>query len=339
VDSHYTTVDVKDDAATLRARDLVPFRAAFEAGATMVMTAHVRYPAFDPDAVATISRPILTTLLREELGFRGLCITDSLDMSGITQVEDPATVVGRAIGAGVDAVMVTSGLDRQLAAAERISIGAPAPRVLEALRRATAFRERFPSRVSDGDVDDAPARALAAEIAAASLTHVGPPLPRSGRVLRVTGFQPRRVGGADELRDPLGTLEAALRRRLGDALAFERDGREPAGDGPLVVCTSSAWHDAEQAARVRQLLRNGGILCALRSPYDAVLFPDVPALLTYGDVPVSLEALAAVLVGERPATGRLPVRFPTIAPDAHRLPGAQTEAQNDEVEHPGPSEG
>jgi beta-N-acetylhexosaminidase len=320
VDSHYTTVDAKDDAATLRARELVPFRAAFDAGATMVMTAHVRFPALDPDAVATLSRPILTTLLREELGFRGLCVTDSLDMSGITQVEDPAAVVGRAIGAGVDAVMVTSGLDKQLAAAERISIGAPAARVLEALRRATAFRDRFASDVSDGDVDDAPARALAAEIAAASVTHVGPALPRRARRLRVIGFQPRRVGGAEELRDPLGTLEAALRRRFGDALAFERDGRDPGGDGPLVVCTSSAWHDAEQARRARELLRGGGVLCALRSPYDAALLPEVPALLTYGDVPVSLEALAAVLAGERPASGRLPIRLPTLPTAVPSLP-------------------
>jgi beta-N-acetylhexosaminidase len=309
VDSHFTTVDVSDDAATIRSRDLVPFRAAFDAGATMVMTAHVRYPAFDPDAVATISRPILTTLLRDELGFGGLCVTDSLDMSGITQVEDPQRVVGRAISAGVDAVMVTTGLDKQLAAAERIAIGAPAPRVLEALRRATAFRARFASSVPDDDVSDGPARALAAEIAALSITHVGPPLPRMS-ALRVTAFGPRRVGGAEELRDPLGRLEAALRSRFGDRLAFEREGREPAGDGPLVVCTSSAWHDAEQAERAHELLRSGGVLCALRSPYDAVMFPGVPALLTYGDVPVSVEALAGVLAGDLAPPGRLPVRLP-----------------------------
>ncbi len=310
VDSHYTTVDVSDDAETIRARDLVPFRAAINAGATTVMTAHVRYPAFDPDAIATLSRPILTTLLRGELGFRGLCITDSLDMSGVTQVEDPSRVVGRAIAAGIDAVMVTSGLDRQLAAAERIALDAPAPRVLEALRRATAFRQRFGSTIGEGDVDDGPARALAAEIAAAAITHVGPPLPRLDGSIRVTGFGPRRVGGAEELRDPLGRLETALRARFGDRLAFERDGREPPGDGMLIVCTSSAWHDAEQADAARALLSRGGLVCALRSPYDAVLFPDRPALLTYGDVPVSMEALAAVLAGERAPTGRLPVTLP-----------------------------
>jgi hypothetical protein len=210
--------------------------------------------------------------------------------------------------------MVTSGLDRQLAASERIAIGAPAPRVLEALRRATAFRTRFASEVA-GDPDDAPARALASEIAAASITHVGPALPRLGGPLRVSAFGPRRVSGAEELRDPLGRLEAVLRARLGRRLiSFEREGgeldRDPAGEGLLVVCTSSAWHDDDQAMRARQLLRSGGLLCALRSPYDASLVPDVPALLTYGDVPASIEALAAVLCGDSAPRGRCPVRLP-----------------------------
>jgi beta-N-acetylhexosaminidase len=321
VDSHFTTVDVNDDAATLRARDLVPFRAAFAAGATMVMTAHVRYPAFDPDAVATISRPILTTLLREELGFEGLCITDALDMSGITQVEDPQRVVGTAIGAGVDAVMVTTGLDLQLAAAERIAIGAPAPRVLEALRRAARFRARFASRVREDTVDDDAARALAAQIAQASITHVGPPLPPLGGPLRVSAFGPRRVGGAEELRDPQGRLEAAFREHFGERLvSFARDGGEPEGDGTLVVCTSSAWHDAEQAKRAAQLLRGGGVLCAMRSPYDAALFAETPSLLSYGDVPASIAALVDVLAGDAEPRGRLPVKLPTLPVAVPTLP-------------------
>ena len=115
---------------------------------------------------------------------------------------------------------------------------------------------------------------------------------------------------AEELPMPPDDLEAALRRRFGDRLAFERDGRLPDGDGPLVVCTTSAWHSPEQAARARELLATGGVLCALRSPYDASLFPDRPVLLTYGDVPASIDALAAVLAGERAPTGRCPVRFP-----------------------------
>jgi len=67
--------------------------------------------------------------------------------------------------------------------------------------------------------------------------------------------------------------------------------------------------DPEQATRVKTLLDAGGILCALRSPYDAALVPLVPALLTYGDVPASLEALADVLSGRAAPRGTSPVRL------------------------------
>ena len=77
-----------------------------------------------------------------------------------------------------------------------------------------------------------------------------------------------------------------------------------------MVCSTNAWFQPEQAGRVKELLANVGVLCAMRSPYDAALVPNVPALLSYGDVPVSLEALAAVLAGKRQAEGRLPVQLP-----------------------------
>lgn len=311
-DTHVTTVDVNDDLATIRARDLVPFRAAFAAGASSVMAAHVRYGALDPDDVATLSRPILTGLLREELGFRGLAMTDSLDMGGVTQVEIGARILGRAVDAGMDALMIVDDLPQQLRGAEEIAIGAAAPRVLAALRRAARFRDRFAAAPGD-DVDDGPARALAAEIAAAAVTHVGPPLPRLDGAVRVSAFTPERLALVEELADTLGMFEDALRRRFGGRLRFARDGAEPEGEGPLVVCTASAWSDPRQAARARELLAHGGILCALRSPYDAALFPGVPAILTYSDVPASLDALGAALAGERPATGRLPVRLPRNA--------------------------
>jgi beta-N-acetylhexosaminidase len=309
-DSHLTTPEVADAADTLRARDLPPFRAAIAAGASMVMTAHVRYPALDPENIATLSPRILIDLLRGELGFQGLTITDALDMAGVKNVETPARIAARAIDAGVDAVHLTTGLDLQLSAADAIARDAAPIRVAEALARATRARERFAGHGPREDIDDAPARALAAEIAARSITQVGPPLPRiTGRV-RVSVMPAPARTLAEEMPQPPDDLEAALRRRLGDRLAFEREGREPAGDGPLIVCTTSAWHSPEQAARARELLASGGILCALRSPYDAALFPDRPALLTYGDVPVSLDALAAVLAGEREAPGSLPVRLP-----------------------------
>jgi beta-N-acetylhexosaminidase len=308
-DSHLGTVEVTDDRATIERRDLVPFVAAFEAGATMVMNSHVRYPALDPHAPATISRPILTDLLRRQLGFRGLCITDSLDMSGI-DVDTPEHIIGRAIDAGMDAVMVTSHVDRQLAAAGWIERAASPDRVSEALGRASSFRERFGIDVPDDDIDDEPARTLAAEIAARSITHVGPPLPRFDGIVRVSVLKPGRVSPAEELSDPVGTLEGALQRRFGGRLRFARDGQIPDGTAPLLVCTFSALFDAGQTRIAQRLLGDDGVLCALRSPYDATLRRDRPALLTYGDVPVSLLALAGVIAGERAPTGQLPISIP-----------------------------
>ena len=311
-DSHHTTVDLAADRATIDARELVPFRAAISAGASAVMTAHVRYLALDEDSIATLSPRILTDLLRGELGFDGLVITDSLDMSGVTQVETPDQVVARAMCAGVDAAMVTSGIDAQLAAGERIALGVPAPRVLEAIRRMSAFRARFGMSVpEDPGGDDDAARALSREIAACSITALGPPLPDLRGDVRVTAFGPGRRSPVEELTTPVEHLETALRERLGGRLHFARDGALPEGTGPVIVCTSSAVFDPTQAARARELLARGGVLCALRSPYDATLAPGIPALLSYGDVPVSLEALADVLAGRAIARGTLPVRLPT----------------------------
>ncbi len=310
-DSHHTTVDLAADRPTMDARELVPFRAALAAGASGVMTAHVRYPALDEDWIATLSPRILIDLLRGELGFDGLVITDSLDMSGVTQVETPDQVVARAIRAGVDAAMVTSGIDAQLAAAERIALGVPAPRILEAIRRMSAFRARFGIAVpEDPDGDDGGARTLARDIAARSITALGPPLPRIDGDVRVTAFGPLTRSPVEELATPVEHLEAALRERVGRRLRFACDGALPEGTGPVIVCTSGAVFDAAQAARARELLSGGGVLCALRSPYDAALFPTVPTLLTYGDVPASLEALADVLAGRATAGGILPLRLP-----------------------------
>jgi len=269
----------------------------------------VRYPALDPKDGATVSRAILTDLLRSELGFTGLVVTDSLDMKGITDVEAPDQVVTRAIAAGVDAAMVTTGLDRQLAAATWIDAGVDPARVKDALARMTVFRERFAVEVPDDDIDDAPARHLASEIAERAVTHHGPPLPRLDSRVRVVTFGSARQSFVEETADPLGALERALRARFGDRLAFGREGRMPEGDGPVVVVTSNATFQPDQAARAKELLAHGGMLCAIRSPYDVSLTPKTPALLTYSDVPPSLEALAAVLAGERKPTGRTPVRL------------------------------
>jgi beta-glucosidase-like glycosyl hydrolase len=157
-DSHLQLPSVDVPASALEA-DLAPFRAAIEAQVDSVMTAHVAYPAYDPSgAPATLSRPILTGLLRERLGFEGIVVTDALIMEG---VQGPGGTEGdaavRAVAAGCDALLYPRDLDR-VASALAGAAGTdrlPDDRTAEAVARvqaaADAMAERASAREDVGD--------------------------------------------------------------------------------------------------------------------------------------------------------------------------------------------
>src|SRR5229473_592289 len=107
-DSHLDLPVIRADRARLERLELVPFRAAMDAGASSVMTGHLSVPALEPDAdtPATLSPRILTDLLRKELGFQGLIVTDAMDMGGITSRNAPGEAAVRAVAAGADAVLM-----------------------------------------------------------------------------------------------------------------------------------------------------------------------------------------------------------------------------------------
>ncbi|MFE9611683.1 glycoside hydrolase family 3 protein [Streptomyces sp. NPDC006012] len=110
VDSHHALPRIDVDAKTLRRRELVPFRAAIEAGTKAVMSAHILVPALDPERPGTLSHRILTALLREELGYDGLIVTDAIEMRAISDAYGLERGVVLAIGAGADAICVGGGL-------------------------------------------------------------------------------------------------------------------------------------------------------------------------------------------------------------------------------------
>jgi beta-N-acetylhexosaminidase len=141
-DSHLELPVLRQDLAALRARELKPFQAAIHAGIPMLMTAHILLPAIDPQEPATLSTRINRTLLREQLDFRGVIVTDDLGMHAVSQrFEDPAAAV-QVLAAGADLLMVCShftdtdrsrGFARSLLTAERS--GALAPEALALSRR------------------------------------------------------------------------------------------------------------------------------------------------------------------------------------------------------------
>jgi beta-glucosidase-like glycosyl hydrolase len=119
VDSHKETPRVDESAETLRQTDLVPFRRAIERGVASVMSAHVAFPAFDPTgAPATLSRPILTDLLRTEMAFTGLLVTDALIMEGVLAGGEAEAVV-RALYAGCDCLLYPTNLRESVIAVQK----------------------------------------------------------------------------------------------------------------------------------------------------------------------------------------------------------------------------
>ncbi|MFI6942278.1 glycoside hydrolase family 3 protein [Streptomyces sp. NPDC050418] len=110
VDSHHALPTIDVSLEVLRERELAPFRAAIEAGTKAVMSAHILVPALDADRPATLSHRILTGLLREELGYDGLIVTDAVEMQAIAATYGIARGSVLAIAAGADALCVGGGL-------------------------------------------------------------------------------------------------------------------------------------------------------------------------------------------------------------------------------------
>jgi beta-glucosidase-like glycosyl hydrolase len=150
-DSHATLPVVLADATALEATDLVPFRAAIEAGTDSVMTAHVAFPALDPSArPATRSAAILQGLLRGRLGFEGLVATDALIMEGALEGGEARATV-EAVAAGCDAALYPRDL-RAVARALDAAAGRAltVARIDEALARLDAAAERAPAGGTGG---------------------------------------------------------------------------------------------------------------------------------------------------------------------------------------------
>lgn len=137
-DSHYSSPVVAQARDILQQRELAPFKALIGDGIEMIMTAHLMVPAIDPDNQATISKVILTDILRSELGFNGITIADALGMHGIHSVVTGGTFPVRAHRAGLDIFLV---------AGDTVSIA-------DAVR----MRDEYAAAISQGEVDQASAR-------------------------------------------------------------------------------------------------------------------------------------------------------------------------------------
>jgi beta-N-acetylhexosaminidase len=334
VDTHHALGRIDATIDDLRARDLPPFRAAIRAGTSLVMTGHTAARAItgDDDLPATLSRAIVTGLLRNDLGFEGVVVSDALDMAALGQGGAAIVDAILALRAGVDLLLCAP--DRE--AIERLESGlgqAVGRGLLDPGEHARSLERIDRLRARLGEAPQPPLevvgsrehRALATEVAERSITLVRDaagrlPIPATSRILAVMP-QPRDLTPADTSSLVQPGLAAALRTR------FEHVDKLVTGHPPtafdvetaldaarraqiIVIGTLAASLDRAQVRLVNALLGTGRpvVTVALRTPWDLVAYPKAQThLCTYSILPPSLEALAAVLVGDVEPRGRVPV--------------------------------
>ena len=309
-----------------------PFRAAIAAGAKSVMVAHIVAPALDPSGrPASLSRPIVTGLLRGELRYDGVVVTDALDAAALRGIPSNQVVLD-AIEAGDDILLMPPHLPDAVQAVldavrdGRISterIDRSVHRILRMKAQLGLFTDPYttPERISStvGTPEHAQTMATAARRSITLLRNGGALPLATGRTVLVTGWG---VATTQNLANGL-TARGVPTQRLwtgspGPAVIAQAVAAARAAD-VTVVTTSNAWADTTQQDLVAALLGTGKpvVVVAVNGPYDIAYFPSAPTYLaTYGYQPVSIAALVDTLLGANP-TGRLPVTVRT--PDGTRV--------------------
>jgi beta-N-acetylhexosaminidase len=337
LDSHTDLPIVTYDRETLEAVHLAPFAEAIARRPDAIMTAHIIVEAIDPDVPATLSRDVLTGLLRREMGYDGLIVTDSLGMEALREQWTDAEIPVLAFNAGADVLLNPPNFDVAYNAVldavrsgeiSRRRLDMSVLRILETKYRRGLFRDPYSAGADVMEhVGTADHLATADAISRRATTVVANDaglLPLSagdiGDVL-VTGWGPDPYRPVTTLGDELtarGATVTAMETGANPAAARSAEVAAAAAEHDLAVVTTmsgSTFAPAEgQRALVAALLDSGTpiVVVAVRNPYDIASLPGVDTYVaTYGPQPVSLRGAVEVLFGEAQPTGRLPVTIPT----------------------------
>jgi beta-N-acetylhexosaminidase len=343
-DTHLNLATITGDKARLQEIEWAPFRAAIQSGTDSVMTAHIAVPALDdPGIPATLSPKILTGILRDELGFKGIVVTDALEMGGIAQGFSPTVAPVMALQAGADVLLMPPDGEAAINAVEaavksgkitRKRIDESVMRILQAKAHVGLASKRIVDLEEiHSVVDSVASNAVAQRISDRSVTLV------------------RNAGDFVPLKSPATTAFFLLTEGRasveGQAFATEVRRRSAAAN---VIVVDSSMSDADLNAAVEQashashyvvaafasvaayrgsVALGGGFpmlvqklietkkpvaLIALGNPYLLRSFPDVAAYMTtYSTVPPSEVSAVKALFGEIPIGGKLPVTIPGFA--------------------------
>ena len=340
VDSHYGLAEVSHDRNRLDTIELKPFVRAIQDGVDMIMTAHVIFPAIEAEPIpATLSNAVLTGLLREELGYEGVIITDCLEMHAIAKYFGIAEGSVKAVEAGADCILVSHTWDDQTSAIEAVKEAVLSGRIEEsvidrAVERILKLKEKRLHNIASSDTTLFMERghkphidSLLNEVACKSITIVKDegqlPLD-TGEPILVIWPEVRQETQVDEPWTDVTTLGQSLSQYMKEVEEI-RISAEPSQEemdqvvqaagkcSQVVIVTYTSGSDLPEGQRriAEQLMKQHHkclIVASTRNPYDLNDIPDIPAYVCcYENTPYFIEALASILIGKSKAEGTLPV--------------------------------
>jgi beta-N-acetylhexosaminidase len=343
-DSHYGIPSMPHTLDRLRRVEFPPFRAAIQEGVKIIMTAHLALSGISglEGIPSTLSPKVIKGLLRGELAYEGVIITDAMDMKAIKQGEELGEDAVKAVAAGCDLLLLTTdpGDHRHVynSLLEAYQSGLLEPKeMINSARRITALKEWLGSQPVPPDlsvVGNADHQAVAAEIASASITLVRDqagilPLQLQERQ-RLTVIMPQPIDLTPA--DTSSYVKPVLANALRDFYPYVDEFIIPHSPDEqeisailervreyqaVVLGTINAYTQPRQASLVKAILDLSipTIIVALRMPYDLKSFSQAPTYLcTYSLLEPSMLALAQVIAGKIKPCGKLPVSIPGLYP-------------------------
>lgn len=323
-DSHHVVPTVAATRDELDACELIPFRQCIAAGAPLVMSAHVRYPDLDPSGKpATLSKPILVDLLRGELEFDGVVVSDSLLMEGVAgQFDDEGALAVATILGGVDLLLDVANPISTLAALEQAVVEGRLPRrrVEQAFERVEALAQRMENEPAEQAPLEALRERTSVAIASAARRAVTVVVGQAGQV----ELSPRRgllavmIKPFDTAIDPpQQPLAAALADAFPNSEYREMSPQTPADQRTALLAEArgaeqllvafivkpAAWHafglPSELRDWVTQAIAGREAVAACLGAAEGIQgYPASASVCTFSDVPASQQALVEVLCGQ-----------------------------------------
>jgi beta-N-acetylhexosaminidase len=341
-DSHHGLPSLPHSLERLRTVEFPPFQASIKADVKMIMSAHLALPALDgADAPpATLSRNILKNLLRKQLGFEGVIITDAMDMNAIRQGDYLGEDALRAVNAGADLLLLTSDPSDQERVHKALTEAAQnnvldMEEVWASANRISKLKEWITKSIVHPDpsvIGCAEHQKVAVEIAEGSITLVRdharllPLRLKSDTRIGVVTPRPEDLTPADTSSYLTPALASSIRLYHANVNEFILPRAPDESDisailqqlreyDVIILGTLNACHQPGQQAFVHEVLKTSipTIVVALRLPYDLTSFPGAPTYVcTYSILEPSLRALAKAVFGHGEMNGHLPVTIPGL---------------------------